>query len=237
LKIKITHIIFIIFIFLKISILIVVNYINGENISVINSSKILLRSNNFISKDYILKVLNASKLIGDSVKVKSVDLKKIESRILLIPYVDKVSSFIDIESNLFINISEKNPVIDLKDYDFFLSNKGKLIPKNDSVKINIKSYFGKIDPKAYFELAHLGEYIINNDFFNNHIKYFYFDSSSYYFKVNEFDYEVKFGDLKKLKNKLKKYKGFYASRINKDVLKNFSKLDLNFNNQVIATKK
>ena len=236
-KIKITHIIFIIFIFLKISILIVVNYINGENISVINSSKILLRSNNFISKDYILKVLNASKLIGDSVKVKSVDLKKIESRILLIPYVDKVSSFIDIESNLFINISEKNPVIDLKDYDFFLSNKGKLIPKNDSVKINIKSYFGKIDPKAYFELAHLGEHVINNDFFNNHIKYFYFDSSSYYFKVNEFDYEVKFGDLKKLKNKLKKYKGFYASRIKKDVLKNFSKLDLNFNNQVIATKK
>ena len=35
----------------------------------------------------------------------------------------------------------------------------------------------------------------------------------------------------------KKYKGFYAAKVNTDLLKNFNKLDLNFNNQVIAQKK
>ena len=71
----------------------------------------------------------------------------------------------------------------------------------------------------------------------NHIKYIYSDSTSFYFSVNDLDYNVKLGDLNRFENKLKKYKGFYAAKVNTDFLQKYNKLNLNFNNQVIAQKK
>ena len=122
-KIKFIHIIFTIFISLKILAVVYTNYFNGFNISTITSSNILSNSYNFISKDSIFNILKLSKLISDSILVKSIDLNKIESKVLEIPYIDKVSSSIDIQSNFSLEIVEKKPIIDLKDYDvIFLKN-------------------------------------------------------------------------------------------------------------------
>ena len=236
-KIKFIHIVFIIFISLKISAVIFTNYINGLNISSVSSSDISSNSYNFISKDSLYNYLKLSKLISDSLAVKYIDLGEIESKILEIPYVDEVLSFIDIESNFKLEIIEKKPIMDLKDYDFILSNKGEKIPKIDDLSLSIKSCFGKVDSIAFGDLAALGNYISNDNFFINHIKYIYSDSTSFYFSLNDFDYNVKLGDLNRFENKLKKYKGFYAAKVNTDFLQKYNKLNLNFNNQVIAQKK
>ena len=236
-KIKFIHIVFIIFISLKISAVIFTNYINGLNITSISSSDISSNSYNFISLDSIYNHLKLSKLISDSIVVKSIDLAKIESKILEIPYIDEVLSFIDIESNFKLEIIEKKPIIDLKDYDFILSNKGEIIPRINDLSLSVKSFFGKVDSVTFGDLAKLGNYISNDNFFINHINYIYSDSTSFYFSVNDFDYYVKLGDLNQFENKLKKYKGFYAAKVNADFLQNFNNLNLNFNNQVIAQKK
>ena len=191
----------------------------------------------FISNDSIFNILISSKLISDSTFVESIDLNKIESKVLEIPYIDKVSSSIDIQSNFSLEIVEKKPIIDLKDYDFYLSEKGERIPRIENKKLNIKSFFGKIDSIVFCDLASLAKYINNDNFFIEHIKYIYADSTSFYFSVNDYKYQVKLGNLNNYENKLKKYKGFYAAKVNTDLLKNFNKLDLNFNNQVIAQKK
>ena len=119
-KIKFIHIVFIIFISLKISAVIFTNYINGLNITSVCSSDISSNSYNFISNDSLYNYLKLSKLISDSLAVKNIDLREIESKILEIPYVDEVLSFIDIESNFKLEIIEKKPIMDLKDYDFIL---------------------------------------------------------------------------------------------------------------------
>ena len=93
-KIKFIHIIFTIFISLKILAVVYTNYINGFNISSITSSNISSHSNNFISNDSIFNILISAKLLSDSTFVKSIDLNKIESKVLEIPYIDKVSSSI-----------------------------------------------------------------------------------------------------------------------------------------------
>ena len=108
------------FISLKIIAVVYTNYVNGFNISSINPSNISVDSYNFISNDTIFNILKTSKLISDSILVKSINLKKIESKVLEIPYIDKVSSSIDIQSNFSLEIFEKKPIIDLKDYNFYL---------------------------------------------------------------------------------------------------------------------
>ncbi len=236
-KIKFIHIIFIIFISLKISVIIYVNFLNGSNVSSITSSNISADSYNFISNDSIFNILKASKLISDSILVKSINLEKIESKLLEIPFIDEVSSFIDVQSNFSLQIQEKKPIIDLKDYDFYLSDKGERIPRTVNKKLNIKSFFGKIDSVLYRDLASLAKYINNDDFFFEHIKYFYADSTSFYFSVNDFSYKVELGNLSQYQTKLKKYKGFYGVKVNTESLKNFNNLNLNFNKQIVAQKK
>lgn len=76
-KIKFIHIIFTIFISLKILAVVYTNHINGFNISSITSSNIFSDSNNFISNDSIFNILISSKLISDSTSVESIDLNKI----------------------------------------------------------------------------------------------------------------------------------------------------------------
>ena len=90
---------------MKISAVIFTNYINGLNITSVSSSDISSNSYNFISNDSLYNYLKLSKLISDSLAVKNIDLREIESKILEIPYVDEVLSFIDIESNFKLELS------------------------------------------------------------------------------------------------------------------------------------
>ncbi|MBL6590422.1 MAG: hypothetical protein ISP60_01635 [Flavobacteriaceae bacterium] len=204
---------------------------------IFNEKNIQFSTNNFINNDSIkINLLDNYKSL-DSLNADIETVYEIEQIISRIPFIKKANVYLTVNSELNIQVQEKKPVLNLYNSDYLLSENGQLIPKIDSLNIDLISFFGEIDPTIYTNLSNLSKIIIKDDFLKDHIKYIYSDSLSFYLSVNRFNYNIELGSLKNISEKLNNYKVFIASIMDDEILNKYSHLNLKFNKQVIAQKK
>ena len=236
-KFKILNIVFVLINIIIVGGIIFFNLKNTSEKLIFNEKNIQLSSNNFINNDSIkINLLDNYKSL-DSLNADIETVYEIEQLIRRIPFVKKANVYITVNSELNIQVQEKKPVLNLVNSDYLLSENGLLIPKIDSLNIDLISFYGEIDPNIYTNLSNLSKMIKKDDFLKDHIKYIYSDSSSYYLSVNSFNYNIELGGLENISEKLNNYKAFLASKIDDEILNKYSHLNLNFNKQVIAQKK
>ena len=236
-KFKILNIVFVLINIIIVGGIIFFNLKNTSDKLIFNEKNIQFSSNNFINNDSIkINLLDNYKSL-DSLNADIETVYEIEQIISRIPFVKKANVYMTVNSELNIRVQEKNPVLNLYNSDYLLSENGQLIPKIDSLNIDLISFFGEIDPTIYTNLSNLSKMIIKDDFLKDHIKYIYSDSLSFYLSVNRFNYNIELGSLENISEKLNNYKVFIASIMDDEILNKYSHLNLKFNKQVIAQKK
>lgn len=236
-KFKILNIVFVLINIIIVGGIIFFNLKNTSDKLIFNEKNIQFSSNNFINNDSIkINLLDNYKSL-DSLNADIETVYEIEQIITRIPFVKKANVYMTVNSELNIRVQEKKPVLNLYNSDYLLSENGQLIPKIDSLNIDLISFFGEIDPTMYTNLSNLSKMIIKDDFLKDHIKYIYSDSLSFYLSVNRFNYNIELGSLENISEKLNNYKVFMASIMDDEILNKYSHLNLKFNKQVIAQKK
>ena len=236
-KFKILNIVFVLINIIIVGGIIFFNLKNTSKKLIFNEKNIQFSSNNFINNDSIkINLLDNYKSL-DSLNADIETVHEIEQIISRIPFVKKANVYMTVNSELNIQVQEKKPVLNLYNSDYLLSENGLLIPKIDSLNIDLISFFGEIDPTIYTNLSNLSKMIEKDDFLKDHIKYIYSDSLSFYLSVNRFNYNIELGSLENISEKLNNYKVFIASKIDDEILNKYSHLNLKFNKQVIAQKK
>ena len=236
-KFKILNIVFVLINIIIVGGIIFFNLKNTSDKLIFNEKNIQFSSNNFINNDSIkINLLDNYKSL-DSLNADIETVYEIEQIISQIPFVKKANVYMTVNSELNIRVQEKKPVLNLYNSDYLLSENGQLIPKIDSLNIDLISFFGEIDPTIYTNLSNLSKMIMKDDFLKDHIKYIYSDSLSFYLSVNRFNYNIELGSLENISKKLNNYKVFIASIMDDEILNKYSHLNLKFNKQVIAQKK
>ena len=239
-KFKILNIVFVLINIIIVGGIIFFNLKNTSDKLIFNEKNIQFSSNNFINNDSIkINLLDNYKSL-DSLNADIETVYEIEQIISRIPFVKKANVYMTVNSELNIRVQEKKPVLNLYNSDYLLSENGQLIPKIDSLNIDLISFFGEIDPTIYTNLSNLSnlsKMIKKDDFLKDHIKYIYSDSLSFYLSVNRFNYNIELGSLENISEKLNNYKVFIASIMDDEILNKYSHLNLKFNKQVIAQKK
>lgn len=236
-KFKILNIVFVLINIIIVGGIIFFNLKNTSDKLIFNEKNIQFSSNNFINNDSIkINLLDNYKSL-DSLNADIETVYEIEQIISRIPFVKKANVYMTVNSELNIQVQEKKPVLNLYNSDYLLSENGQLIPKIDSLNIDLISFFGEIDSTIYTNLSNLSKMIIKDDFLKDHIKYIYSDSLSFYLSVNRFNYNIELGSLENISEKLNNYKVFIASIMDDEILNKYSHLNLKFNKQVIAQKK
>jgi len=237
LKFKILNIVFVLINIIIVGGIIFFNLKNTSDKLIFNEKNIQFSSNNFINNDSIKIKLSDNYKSLDSLNADIETVYEIEQIISRIPFVKKANVYMTVNSELNIRVQEKKPVLNLYNSDYLLSENGQLIPKIDSLNIDLISFFGEIDPTMYTNLSNLSKMIIKDDFLKDHIKYIYSDSLSFYLSVNSYNYNIELGSLENISKKLNNYKVFIASIMDDEILNKYSHLNLKFNKQVIAQKK
>ena len=236
-KFKILNIVFVLINIIIVGGIIFFNLKNTSDKLIFNEKNIQFSSNNFINNDSIkINLLDNYKSL-DSLNADIETVYEIEQIISRIPFIKKANVYLTVNSDLIIQVQEKKPVLNLYNSDYLLSENGQLIPKIDSLNIDLISFFGEIDSTIYTNLSNLSKMIIKDDFLKDHIKYIYSDSLSFYLSVNRFNYNIELGSLENISEKLNNYKVFIASIMDDEILNKYSHLNLKFNKQVIAQKK
>lgn len=236
-KFKILNIVFVLINIIIVGGIIFFNLKNTSEKLIFNEKNIQFSSNNFMNNDSIkINLLDNYKSL-DSLNADIETVYEIEQIISRIPFIKKANVYLTVNSDLIIQVQEKKPVLNLYNSDYLLSENGQLIPKIDSLNIDLISFFGEIDPTIYINLSNLSKMIIKDDFLKDHVKYIYSDSLSFYLSVNRFNYNIELGSLENISEKLNNYKVFIASIMDDEILNKYSHLNLKFNKQVIAQKK
>ena len=203
-KFKILNIVFVLINIIIVGGIIFFNFKNASDKLIFNEKNIQFSSNNFINNDSIKINLLDNYKSSDSLNADIETVNEIEQIITRIPFVKKANVYMTVNSELNIRVQEKKPVLNLYNSDYLLSENGQLIPKIDSLNIDLISFFGEIDPTIYTNLSNLSKMIIKDDFLKDHIKYMYSDSLSFYLRVNRFNYNIELGSLENISEKLNK---------------------------------
>ena len=213
------------------------NSINNNRTKYINIGNILNDSLVLITKDSIISYLKILNVVEDSMKTREIDLNKIESSINEIKYIKTSNTYFGINSDLKISIVERKPLVEINDKDVYLDFEGEIVPKSILTKPESINFFGSIESSQYQKVANLGQNIIYDDFFKNHFKYIFSDSSEIFIKPKKYNYTIEIGNLEMIENKLVNYKFFYATKLKGKDFEDIKTINLRYANQVIVQRK
>ena len=202
-------------------------------------------SSMFVDAGDIEKILKNANVYPKGMLMKDVDTEKIEETIRGNEFISKVECYKSANGKLCVKVEQRVPVIFVipegKD-GYFVDAQGKIIPNRNS-PTNLVVASGNIDEKyASKELAEFGQFLQTDEFWNNQIEQIYVTKDRKGKRVVEIvprvgDQIVYLGTLENYQKKLRKLRTFYDKAVGTVGWKKYARVNLEYDNQIICTKR
>ncbi len=195
----------------------------------------------FVSKKEIEKTLKRKKLSPVGKKQDEINIRQIEEVLNEHPFIDEAECYYTPSGKIGIKVIQRIPLLRImanNGENYYLDSKGKIMPIPENIAY-VTVATGFIDRKfAQHELYELSRFINNNPFWKAQIEQIYVTPKKEFelaprvgqhiiFLGNPGEYEERFGKLKT----------FYEKALNEVGWNKYSRISIEFNNQIICTKK
>ena len=197
---------------------------------------IVFSENNIFLNDSIVNKLLTQIFHERYMKAKDIlDLNIIETELKNNEYVENVEIYWKFHDVLEIRIKEREPLYILKKENFYVDSFSNIFPMKE-----IKKDLPKVSSELpEVDLISVTKFILktNNDsFMKSELDKIYIKQDEFKINLKSFDFDIIFGDSKRVYEKIEKLKVFCAFQKVQDSLTNFTLVNLNYLNQVIASK-
>ena len=191
--------------------------------------------NVFLNDSLVNKLL--TQIIHDKfLKTKdSLDLNIIESELKNNHFIEKVEVYWKFYDFLEIKIKEREPLYILKNEKYYVDSNGKSFPMK-KIKKDLPEVFAKLSNDNLNMITKFILRINQDNFIRRELNKIYFENNEFKINLKSFDFNIIFGNSKRFKEKVEKLKVFCAFQNAQDSLKNYPVVNLNYLNQVIASK-
>lgn len=199
----------------------------------------------FVDEKDIEQMLKNANVYPKGMLMKDVDTEKIEEIIRKNEFIAQVECYKSSNGKLCVNVEQRIPVIFVipEGQDgYFVDAKGNIIP-NHNTATNLVVASGAIDKKyASKVLSEFGQFLQTDDFWNNQIEQVYVRKDRKGKQVVELvprvgDQIVYLGPLDDYQKKLSKLKTFYEKAVGTVGWRKYAKVNLEYDNQIICTKR
>ncbi|MDG2173183.1 MAG: hypothetical protein P8K72_05015 [Flavobacteriaceae bacterium] len=189
----------------------------------------------FITKDSILNLLPTN-----FSNKKSIDINAIESLVNSNGFIKNSEAYISIDGDLIITVQQRNPIgrIISDNTSFYIDDESKIMTTSKIYSSNVPVIFNYSESISYDRIYEICDLVYNDDFLRKNISRVNFINKNYItlnFRGYQFDIEL--GENKNIDRKIKNFKAFYHRSINNETLNNYSKINLQFENQVVCSNK
>ena len=193
----------------------------------------------FITHADIDSVLKSTHSDYPKMQAQRVSIKEMENKLDANPFIKDAQVYLENDGILHTKIEQQTPVARVKDGNkqYYITQDSTEIPLCKTFAAKVMLINGKIDKKEYNGIVHLTE-IINND---NLLKNLIIgvkksQKNSFILLVNDGHYILDLGNLENLENKLQNFKVFHQEYIEKTAEMPYKKLNLKYNNQIVASR-
>ena len=194
---------------------------------------------------YASENLYNNKLIIDSIMtnksnielIKANKLNEIESKLYEIESIHEANIFRDFNFNLSINILEREPLAYYEKKDSYIDLSGKIIKRNKKLDDRLPTLLGNPSINNIKIVVDVIKAFNEDVFLNQQLKRIWFNEDELFFKLNNFQFDIRFGDNNKMNKKLEMLKGFCIYNLENKGNETYKQIDLVYDNQLIAIKK
>ena len=169
-------------------------------------------------------------------KKDDLDLNILENQMNSIPEVENVEFYVDLERNLFLSIEERKPLFKVESSPPYFSDSNGILFKYKTLDSSGIPSFKTCS--STLSLSTTAEFIKNlkaDVFLNSELETIFLKNNKYEIKLKSYDFKIIFGRPTSVKKKIKKLKVFCAFTNIRDSTNSYTKINLSYDNQIVAS--
>jgi len=164
-------------------------------------------------------------------------LYEIESKLNKVESIQEAHIFRDLNFNLSINITEREPIAYYEKNDSYIDLSGKIIKRNKKLYDKLPLLLGDTSKNNIKKVVDVIKAFKEDGFLNQELERLWFKEDELFLKLKSFQFDIRLGDNNKMNKKLEMLKGFCLYNMQNKENETYKQIDLVYNNQLIAIKK
>ncbi|MBC7650761.1 MAG: hypothetical protein H7101_03330 [Deinococcales bacterium] len=203
----------------------------------------------FIDENDVLEIVNSNAAIT-SKSIKNIDLRATETALEATPWVKNAELFFDNKQILHIIITERQPIariFTMQGTSFYIDSVGLRLPLSDKLSARVPMFtnfpsdrpnMAKPDSLLLQSVVAMGKYIIADSFWMAQTSQIAITPQATFEIVPIIgDQIIVFGTAEDIDKKFKRLLAFYKNAWLQNGINTYEKLDVQYDNQIVAVKK
>lgn len=196
----------------------------------------------FITKKEVAALLEAKGINPVGKKVERIRTKTLEKELSKHPLIDQVECYKTPSGKLRMEVTQRIPILRVMSSNgdnYYLDNKGTVMPPDAKCVAHLAIVTGNVEKSfAMRDLYKFGVFLQNNPFWDAQIEQINIVSGKNVELVPRVgDHLIFLGKLDDFEKKLERVKMFYEKGLNKVGWNKYSRISVEFGNQIICTKR
>lgn len=194
--------------------------------------------NLFITHSDVSKLLIQNQLGGLKVAKEALDLNSLENRLLSNPMIASAEVSIRVNGDFSAKIKQKKPIARISTKDaFYMDSQGGIMPLSSNYTERVPIVTGAINKEDLENVFIIANKVYYDAFLKTNVVQIHQNSDKTIdLKLRQSNFIVQLGSLKHLDKKINNLRAFYQKIIKDKTVNKYSKVNLQFDNQVVCTK-
>lgn len=197
-------------------------------------------NNLFMNYEMVNKLLIQNGKTVKNQQKSVIDLHKLEANIISHPMVESASVFLTVDGLLKTSIKQRTPIARIinKNNSYYIDKQAKIMPLSINYSARVLLVSGNVTEEDNEAIHELVTKILNDEFLKKQI------IGIEKVQPNEFvlltrigDQQIQIGEIENLDTKFKNLKSFFNKTMTDQTIDNYASINLEYNNQVVCTKK
>ncbi len=194
--------------------------------------------NLYVTVDAVNKLLIQNEEANENLGQETLDLNKVETLLNSHDMIENAEVFLKLDGKLSAIVTQRKPIgRAVGNTSFYLDKNGEVMPLSENFSARVPLMLG-FDESNILTAYPLVSYIKNDSFLSKHITTIQrLENGRYELKLRKADFVVYFGEIKNIALKFNNFKAFYKKALKDKKLDTYKRVNLQFGNQVVCTKK
>ena len=194
--------------------------------------------NLFITQEAVSKLLIQNQEGVTNTSKETLDLNGLEQTLNANPIIEFAEVYVNVEGKLTAEVMQKTPIARvISSQNYYIDSNGGIMPLSKNYTERVPIVTGSVDKNNLDMVYQIADFVLKDNFLKqNVIQIHQTKQNTIILKLRQTTFDVIVGDLKRLENKINNLKAFYIKASKDKSLDKYSKVNLQFGNQVVCTK-
>ena len=193
----------------------------------------------FLTEENVSKLLIQKNGKVTGVRKEILDLNELEIALNENPIIKNAEVYMSVNGGLTARIEQKNPIARVNtNASFYIDDRGSYMPLSSNYSARVPLVTGRIEKNKLDNVFKVARKVYDDQILSKYVTEIHQnDNKTIFLKLRQNSFKVYLGEVDRLEKKFSNLKAFYQKALKDKTLNTYSIVNLQFDNQVVCTKK